>query len=75
MAAAFAARLLALEGTKPAEAAFSGENGKIAFSNHYPGSDEVYTMNADGSEETDLSSNVAEDADPAFSPTEARSPS
>jgi TolB protein len=72
LAAALAAGLLALVGPKPAEAAFPGANGKIAFSvygQHGGGSfqSEVYTMNPDGTAQTKLTNNPAQDTGPAFS--------
>lgn len=54
IAAAVAVSLLALVGTKPAEAAFPGTNGKIAFSSDriQPGLPEIYVMNPNGSLQT-----------------------
>jgi hypothetical protein len=57
---------------KPTEAAFPGANGKIAFSvygQHGGGSfqNEVYAMNPDGTAQTKLTNNPAEDTGPAFS--------
>ena len=72
-AALAAGLLLALvAGTKPAEAAFPGTNGKIAFTvygQHGGGSfhKEVYAMNPDGTGLTQLTNNPAEDYAPAFS--------
>jgi Tol biopolymer transport system component len=67
-----AASLLLVAGTKPAEAAFSGTNGKIAFTvygQHGGGSfhRDVYAMNPDGTGQTNLTNNPAEDFAPAFS--------
>ena len=43
---------------RPAEAAFSGVNGKIVFTRELVfGSDEIFVMNADGSDQTDLTNN------------------
>ena len=46
----------------------SVQNGKIVFSSHRDGNDEIYSMNADGSAQTRLTNNAASDYDPAFSP-------
>ena len=58
--------VLACAGTVPsgAHAAFPGGNGKIAFVS----SGEIYTMNPDGSAQTDVSNNAASDVAPAWSP-------
>ena len=48
----------------PAEAAFPGQNGKIAF---VTGGD-IWTMNVDGSMRTQLTSGAAEDGVPSWSP-------
>jgi Tol biopolymer transport system component len=56
--------------TKPAEAAFPGKNGKIAFDSQLGGSDsEIFTMNANGNDKSQLTNNRTHDSDPAFSPT------
>jgi TolB protein len=52
--------------TKPAEAAFPGQNGKIAFVSDL-GDREILTMNANGDNKTNLTNNRARDEDPAFS--------
>jgi len=52
----------------PAESAFPGANGKIAFRSFRDGNSEIYVMNADGSAQTNLSNNPAEDLYPAWSP-------
>jgi Tol biopolymer transport system component len=68
VAVLLAACLLALvEMTKPAEAAFPGVNGKIAFVSDRDGNSEIYTMNADGSNPTRLTNNPASDFSPAWS--------
>jgi Tol biopolymer transport system component len=51
----------------PAPAAFPGENGKIAFSAWSNGSYEIYTVNPDGTGLTQLTSDPAWDAHPAWS--------
>jgi Tol biopolymer transport system component len=67
------AGVLALVGTRPAEAAFPGSNGKIAFSsnrvttNNPTGDFEIFIMNPDGTGIEQLTSNTAADYDPAFS--------
>src|SRR5215216_1250646 len=58
----------------PAPAAFSGTNGKIAFSTlSYWGDLDVFVMNADGSELVALTTYGADDSQPAFSPDGSRS--
>src|SRR5215213_5652536 len=69
MAAALAAvGLLGLVAVLPAEATVPGKNGKIAFQSDSGGSYEIYTMNAGGKKIAKLTTNPAEDEDPAFSP-------
>jgi hypothetical protein len=48
----------ALWSAMPAQAAFPGANGKIAFSSTRTGNSEVFTMNADGSAQTNRTSNM-----------------
>ncbi len=45
-----------------------GVNGKIAFASNGSGNYDVYLANADGSSRVQLTSNAADDVDPAFSP-------
>jgi TolB protein len=49
-------------------AAFSGTNGKIAFVSSRDGNYEIYSMNADGSAQTNLTNNAAGDLAPSWSP-------
>ena len=58
--------LLALPGS--ARSAFPGTNGKIAFQSDRDGPFEIYTMNADGTGQTNISNNAAVDIAPAWSP-------
>ncbi len=54
----------------PAEAAFPGLNGKIAFRTNRDSNDEVYAMNADGSGQTNRSGNPgSSDGSPPGPPT------
>jgi Tol biopolymer transport system component len=50
-----------------AEAAFPGASGKIAFQSFRDGNAEIYTMNPDGSAQTNISNNAAIDVSPAWS--------
>jgi hypothetical protein len=45
----------------PAEAAFPGQNGKIAFESNRDGNFEIYTMNANGQGIDRLTNNPAND--------------
>ncbi|WP_455279239.1 CFI-box-CTERM domain-containing protein [[Eubacterium] cellulosolvens] len=54
--------------TQETFAAFSGENGKIAFASDRDGDYEIYVMNADGSNVTQLTNNSVDDWAPAWSP-------
>ncbi len=63
-----AALLAALAlGSSPAESAFPGANGKIAFRTLRDGNREVYVMDADGSNPTNLTNSGADDFQPAWS--------
>ena len=63
---AVAALLMAASG--PAQAAFPGTNGRIAF---YTGGD-VWTMDGDGTNPTKLTNNYNAEANPAVSPDGSR---
>ncbi|MGI8404868.1 MAG: TolB family protein [Thermomicrobiales bacterium] len=56
----------------PVEAAVPGYNGKIAFVSTRDGNDEIYAMNADGTNQTRLTTNLATDKDPSWSPDGTR---
>jgi Tol biopolymer transport system component len=47
-------------------------NGKIAFVSNRDGNNEIYVMDADGSNQTRLTNNPADDSSPAWSPDGAR---
>jgi len=49
-------------------ACFSPDGSKIAFESSRDGSYEIYIMNLDGSGQTRLTNNSAEDIFPSFSP-------
>jgi Tol biopolymer transport system component len=51
-----------------AEAAFPGANGRIAFDRNVSGNWDVYSMDADGTDESRLTTDPATDAYPAWSP-------
>ena len=53
--------------TKPAEAAFPGKNGKIVFESGIS-NEEIFTIKANGDNQTRLTNTRAGDEDPAFSP-------
>ena len=67
VALAVAASALA-EQARPAQAAFPGANGKIAFGSERDGNAEIYSMNPDGSNQTNLTQAAGEDDYPAYSP-------
>lgn len=53
---------------KPAQAAFPGYNGKIAFQSYRDGNSEIYAMNPNGTNPTRLTTNAAWEGEPAVSP-------
>jgi Tol biopolymer transport system component len=76
LAAAQAAGLLAPVGTNPAEAAFPGDNGVIAFVSdrttgpgvtNPTGDEEIFTMKPDGRGLVQVTTNTKEDVGPAWS--------
>ncbi len=67
--AALAMLLLASAfGDRPAGAAFPGKNGKIAFVSTRDGDEEIYVIEADGTNETRLTTEPGRDIHPMFSP-------
>jgi TolB protein len=50
------------------QAAIGEAAGKIAFMSHRDGNPEIYVMDADGSDQTRLTNDLAEDKEPSFSP-------
>src|SRR2546423_10729471 len=50
------------------EAANGPFNGKIAFETDRDGNKEIYLMNPDGTGQVNISNNLADDADPHWSP-------
>jgi hypothetical protein len=50
-----------------AQAAFQGANGKIAFDRELGGNKDIYVMNQDGTDVTRLTTDRADDVDPAWS--------
>ena len=63
------AALCVLAAAPAADAAFPGQNGKIAFATDRDGNGQIYTMNADGSAQTNVTNNdAADDLAPAWSP-------
>ncbi len=69
VAAAVLAALLLAAVARPAQAAFPGENGQIAFVVGDDGQEDIYVMDADPStfDATNLTNNNTVDHDPAFS--------
>ena len=55
-----------------ARGAFPGGNGKIVFETNRAGNEEIYTMNADGTNRVDLTRNPADDTDPRWSADDSR---
>jgi TolB protein len=51
----------------PAHATFPGTNGRIAFASDTDGDYDIYTVNPDGSDLTQLTNDPANDRDPAWS--------
>jgi Tol biopolymer transport system component len=70
LAAVATAAFLALAGAKAdlAGAAFPGSTGKIAFQTLRDQNWEIYSMNPDGTGQTNLTNNLCLDAHPAWSP-------
>ena len=68
--AAALATALAVLPAGAAQATFPGENGKIAFSGRMATdtSNEIYTINPDGTDLTRLTDSPGEDTDPTWSP-------
>jgi hypothetical protein len=54
------------------DAAFPGANGRIIFTSRRDGNPEIYSMNADGTDQTNLTNNPAADYTPAWSPDGTR---
>ena len=52
----------------PAQATFPGGNGKIAFVSNRDGNREIYTMNADGTNQQNITNHPGADFNPAWSP-------
>ena len=69
LAMAVVASLLLAPAAKPAQAAFPGQNGKIVFERAQVGvKAEIFTMNPDGTGQTNLTNDPANDNRPAVSP-------
>jgi len=68
MATAIACSATLLTASWPASAGYPGFDGRIAFTTDRDGDNEIYSMNPDGSDETNLTQNAASDFDAAWSP-------
>ena len=55
-----------------AQGAYPGENGRIAFESARDGNLEIYSMDPDGGNQTNLTDDTAEDTDPVWSPDGTR---
>jgi dipeptidyl aminopeptidase/acylaminoacyl peptidase len=64
--------LVALLLPASSHAGFPGTNGRIAFETNRDGNFEIYSMNADGSDQRNLTHNAAYDTLPAWSPDGAK---
>ena len=53
---------------RPAQATYPGQPGKIAFVSNRDGNREIYTMNADGSNQQNITNHPGSDFNPAWSP-------
>jgi hypothetical protein len=60
--------IVGVVGTKPAEAAFAGKNGRIAYMSNRDGDFEIFTMRPDGSGVKQLTRNRADDGIQRWSP-------
>jgi Tol biopolymer transport system component len=58
-AAVLTASITIVAANKPVHAAFSGGNGNIAFVSQRDGNEEIYNMNADGTNQTRLTNNAS----------------
>ena len=56
----------------PAQGAYPGTNGRVAFETNRDGNLENYSMDPDGSDEVNLTNDPAEDTDPVWSPDGTR---
>lgn len=57
-----------VNGARDFNPSFSPDGSKIAFTSDRDGNDEIYVMNADGTEQVRLTNNQAWDWQPEFSP-------
>ncbi len=57
-----------VSGSAPLSGTLAGVEGKIVFKSDRDGNEEIYVMNADGSNQTNVSNNSAYDGEPAWSP-------
>ena len=57
-----------MDGAGDSGASWSPDGKKIAFHSDRDGNGEIYVMNADGSEQRNLTKNAANDSSPSWSP-------
>src|SRR5215216_7573523 len=68
IAATMVAAMLAVH--EPAQAAYPGQNGRIAYVSHLPnGLHEIYIMKPNGTDRKKLTNNLAYDTSPTYSPS------
>ena len=64
--------VILIGGATPAETAFPGRNGNITFVSDRDGNREIYSMDADGGNQINLTVNPAADLRPKWSPDGTR---
>lgn len=62
------AAVMGLSNTHSAYATFPGKNGRIVYASYRDGHSQIYAMNSDGTGQTRLTNDVANDSQPRWSP-------